>query len=239
MKDINKFYHSDWTNSQLFQIIDNASLCIDNGIAPKRYADFTATLMYDMMSQLYAKHYEWEKNEQYADDYNRILERENKSIALRDSYEDMFAIYNSKTRVGDIVVLNEIENKEDLIVWQYDADYIRNLTENQKISNPRYMTFALLANSKENLASMVGDVQKYKESVFSDFGHFDEEVLVRLENILNIDIAKEYQEFEASVILHRENPENINLNHSILKERFNFAQYHEEKIEQDDMIIGR
>ena len=223
VKEINRIYNSNWTDEQLYQIIDNASLCIQRGVSPSEYADFTATLMYDMTCHLYATHENWNEIGGITSECNDILDLKNKAIALRDAYQCPFAVYGSNTRHDKNVMLNEYCEKPSFTLQISDINSIRQMTERERISNPEFLIACLMANENHNaILQRIGDTEFIKDWLMDNLSSTSEYTLECMQNILDFDVAELYYERENRRVEIR-NPENIDLSHSILKENFDFG----------------
>ena len=234
VQEINQMYGSNWSNAQMFQIIDNALLCINENRGPSQYADFTATLMYDMTCHLYAKHELWDKTDEKRTACFEILNKNRKSIAMRDSYEHPFAVYGADARVGEYVVLNEYDKMDLLMRPRQTSEVIAEMSHREKISNASYIIFALRIEDPNRIIPLIQDViDPLKDWVIKYLGDLNEDVLQHLEKTLNWDIAEEYVLRQRQEIT---NSENINMSHSILKETFDFGFYKDVLHEQNEVM---
>ena len=223
VKEINRMYDSNWTNEQLYQIIDNALLCIQRDVGPSEYADFTATLMYDMTCHLYATHENWNEIGGITIECNDMLDLKNKAIALRDAYQCPFAVYGSNTRHDNNVMLNEYCEHPSFILQISDINSIRQMTERERISNPEFLIACLMANENHNeILQMIGDTEFIKDWLVDNLSSTSEYTLECMQNILDFDVAELYYERENRRVEIR-NPESIELSRSILKETFDFG----------------
>ena len=221
VEEINKIYGSDWTNDELYQIIDNALMCVATDTAPSQYADMTATLAYEMVTMLYGDvAMRGEMNEKI-EIYSNLIRQDEMSLRLRDGYENAYEIYNSGFRNADGIVLNELDEGH-IEYWQsLSTRTLETMSKKEQISNPRYVATVIAIEGAEAAKPYLKDFDSVKHWMFDNFENLSENMIMEIGNALEIDVVEEYLRY-TKIDYVMSNPENIHFCDSILKESFDF-----------------